>query len=80
MIFYQVIMISIIYRAYMTKVLEPQNLIKMYKNGYFPMAESYLNKEINFYKPLKRFIIPILDFHLPKKLFKEYKKKNIHLR
>ena len=53
-------------------------IIKMYKKGYFPMAENSLKKEINFYKPLKRFLIPIKNFHLPKKLLKEFKKKNIH--
>ena len=29
-------------------------------------------KEINFYKPLKRFLNPIKNFHLPKKLLKEF--------
>ena len=59
----------------MTSLLEPQTLIRMYKNGYFPMAENYLDKNINFYKPSRRFIIPIDNFHLPKKLYKEFKKK-----
>ena len=58
--------------------IHPQILVKMFKKGYFPMAENSLDKEINFYKPLKRFIIPIRNFHLPKKLFKEFKKKNIY--
>lgn len=39
------------------------------------MAESANSKEINFYKPKKRLIIPIELFHIPKKLFSEYKKK-----
>ena len=60
--------------------LNPPILIQMYKKGYFPMAENYLDKEINFYKPLRRFVIPINKFHLPKKIFKEFKKKNIHLK
>ena len=63
----------------MIQFLNPQILIQMYKKGYFPMAENSLDKKINFYKPLKRFVIPINDFHLPRKLFKEFKKKNIHL-
>ena len=63
----------------MIQFLDPQILIQMYKKGYFPMAENSLDKKINFYKPLKRFVIPINDFHLPRKLFKEFKKKNIHL-
>ena len=38
------------------------------------MAESANSPEINFFKPQKRFIIPIYSFHLPRKLFSEYKK------
>ena len=64
----------------MNNILESQTLIQMYKKGYFPMADNSLNQEINFYKPLKRFLIPIKKFHLPKRLFKEYKKKNIFLK
>ena len=64
----------------MIQFLDPQILIQMYKKGYFPMAENSLDKKINFYKPLKRFVIPINDFHLPRKLFKEFKKKNIYLK
>ena len=58
--------------------INPKIVVQMYKKGYFPMAENSLDKEINFYKPLKRFIIPINNFHLPKKIFKEFKKKNIY--
>ena len=64
----------------MIQPINPQMLVQMYKKGYFPMAENSLDQEINFYKPLKRFVNPINDFHLPKKLFKEYKKKNIYLK
>ena len=38
------------------------------------MGDDLKSKEINFYKPKKRFIIPIESFHIPKSLFKEYKK------
>ena len=62
----------------MIQSINPKMLVKMYKKGYFPMADHSLNREIKFYKPLKRFIIPINNFHLPKKLFKEFKKKNIY--
>ena len=40
------------------------------------MADSAYSDEINFYKPEKRFIIPIDTFHIPKKLFNQYKKCN----
>ena len=39
------------------------------------MAESAESLNINFYKPEKRFIIPIYTFHIPRKLLSEYKKK-----
>ena len=54
------------------------NLIKIveyYKKGFFPMADSRHAKTITFFKPLKRFIIPINNFHVPKKLFSIFKKQ-----
>ena len=39
------------------------------------MAENRYSKKINFYKPDKRFIIPIHNFHIPRKLLNEYKKQ-----
>ena len=62
----------------MIQSINTEILLKMYKKGYFPMADNALDKKVNFYKPLKRFVIPINDFHLSKKLFKEFKKKNIY--
>ena len=38
------------------------------------MADSKHSEEIKFYKPKLRFIIPISNFHYPKKLFNEFKK------
>ena len=38
------------------------------------MAKNAKSEEINFYKPEKRFIIPINSFHIPKKLLSEFKK------
>ena len=64
----------------MIQSINSQMLVKMYKKGYFPMANNALDRKINFYKPLRRFVIPIHNFHLPKKLFKEFKKKNTYLK
>jgi len=61
------------------KIIDPQFLLKMYTRGYFPMAKSKQGIEVEFFKPYKRFLIPISDFHIPKKLFREFKKKNIFL-
>ena len=41
------------------------------------MADSVTTNEIKFYKPIKRLVIPINEFHLPKKLFRKFK-KNIY--
>ena len=38
------------------------------------MAENAIDEKINFYKPLKRFLLPINNFHIPKKLFNQFKK------
>ena len=58
----------------MNKIIELNGLIELYKNAYFPMAESKFSEDIKFYKPKLRFIIPISNFHYPKKLFSEFKK------
>tara|TARA_B100001123_G_C15082207_1_gene936178 strand:- start:725 stop:916 length:192 start_codon:yes stop_codon:yes gene_type:complete len=60
------------------KIINPNFLIKMYKKGFFPMAENATSTKVDFYKPKKRFLLPILNFHIPKKLFKDFKKKNIY--
>ena len=61
------------------QIIDPKFLLKMYTKGYFPMAKSEESIDIEFFKPRKRFLIPISDFHIPKRLFKEFKKKNINL-
>ena len=38
------------------------------------MADSKYSDDIKFYKPKLRFIIPISNFHYPKKLYNEFKK------
>ena len=38
------------------------------------MAENASSEIINLYQPKKRFIIPIDNFHVPKKLFKLFKR------
>ena len=60
-------------------IIDLKFLLKMYTKGYFPMAKSKDSIDVEFFKPYKRFLIPISDFHIPKRLFKEFKKKNIIL-
>ena len=38
------------------------------------MAENFDSEFINLYQPKKRFIIPINNFHVPKKLFKLFRR------
>ena len=38
------------------------------------MAENSSSKIVNLYQPKRRFLIPINTFHVPKKLFKLFKK------
>jgi len=40
------------------------------------MADNADSEVINLYQPKKRFIIPIDNFHIPKKLFKLFKRSN----
>jgi leucyl/phenylalanyl-tRNA---protein transferase len=58
----------------LSKIIPLQNLIEFYKNGLFPMADNASSDVINLYQPKKRFVIPINTFHVPKKLFKLFKK------
>ena len=44
------------------------------------MADNVLSQEISFYKPKKRFIIPIRSFHIPKKLLLKFKKTNFNFK
>ena len=61
-------------------IIDHKFLLKMYTKGYFPMAKIDNNNEIEFFKPYKRILIPISNFHMPKKLFKEFKKKIIFIK
>ena len=47
------------------QLIEPKFLLKMYSKGYFPMAKNENSTEVDFFKPYKRFLIPISDFHTP---------------
>ena len=58
----------------MNKIIDISTLIDFYKKAYFPMAESEKSEEISFFKPRLRFLIPIKNFHCPKKLFNDFKK------
>ncbi|MDC0625251.1 leucyl/phenylalanyl-tRNA--protein transferase [Alphaproteobacteria bacterium] len=58
----------------MSKIIPVSNLLDFYKKGLFPMADNADSEIINLHQPKKRFIIPINNFHVPKKLFKLFKR------
>jgi leucyl/phenylalanyl-tRNA--protein transferase len=58
------------------KIIPVSNLLDFYKKGLFPMADNANTEVINLYQPKKRFIIPIDNFHIPKKLFKLFKRNS----
>ena len=58
----------------MSKIIPVTNLLDFYKKGLFPMAENAESEIVNLYQPKKRFIIPIDNFHVPKKLLKLFKR------
>ncbi|KAB2844931.1 MAG: leucyl/phenylalanyl-tRNA--protein transferase [Melioribacteraceae bacterium] len=50
------------------ELLLPYNMIKLYANGAFPMAED--DGEVNWYLPETRTIIPLDNFNIPRSLKK----------
>ena len=64
----------------MNQYINLKKLIEYYEKGFFPMADTRYDQEISFYRPLKRFIIPIQDFHIPKKLLNIFKKNKYEFR
>ncbi|MBH68525.1 MAG: leucyl/phenylalanyl-tRNA--protein transferase [Rhodospirillaceae bacterium] len=55
--------------------ITPELLLKAYRFGVFPMAESKDDKRIMFIDPDHRGIIPLDAFHIPRKLKKLVKKR-----
>jgi leucyl/phenylalanyl-tRNA---protein transferase len=52
-------------------LLEPANMILMYANGAFPMADE--NGKIDWYLPEIRTIIPLQNFNIPRSLKNFYR-------
>ena len=55
--------------------ISPNELIRAYMLGYFPMAESRKNKDLVFIDPEYRALMPIKSFHVSKSLSRLVKKK-----
>ncbi len=50
--------------------LSPENMIRLYSMGAFPMAESKDSPEVNWYLPKSRAIIPLDNYNIPRSLKK----------
>lgn len=48
--------------------LTPFDLLDIYKQGFFPMAEHREDQDFQFYAPHTRALLPIKHFHIPKRL------------
>ena len=55
--------------------LKPENMIRLYAAGAFPMADEDTGK-INWYMPEIRTIIPLNNYNFPRSLKKEIEKSN----
>ena len=56
-------------------LVTPNDLIKCYINGIFPMSNSRKDKELFFVDPEYRTLIPIKGFHFSRSLKREIKKR-----
>ena len=57
------------------KIITPDQLIRAYMLGMFPMSESRTNKKFFFVDPEFRAVIPIFNFHISKSLLRIVKKR-----
>jgi leucyl/phenylalanyl-tRNA--protein transferase len=57
----------------------PDHLIAAYMSGVFPMAESRDADELFWVAPEKRGILPLEDFHLPRRLVRTLKRTPYHI-
>lgn len=60
--------------------ITPEFLLEAYQTGYFPMARSCHDPQLYWLHPLKRGILPLEGFHVPRSLGKLLKKCPFELR
>lgn len=60
------------------ELLEPDNMIRLYASGAFPMADNETGT-INWYMPEKRTIIPLNNYNVPRSARKAIEKKNFEI-
>jgi len=60
------------------ELLKPENMIRLYAQGAFPMANE--QGEINWYLPQTRAIIPLDNYNYPRSLRKFVEESQLHYR
>ncbi|MCX8056333.1 MAG: leucyl/phenylalanyl-tRNA--protein transferase [Ignavibacteria bacterium] len=63
---------------FFNETLEPENMIKLYSIGAFPMADE--DGTIEWYFPHVRAIIPLNDFNIPRSVKQLIKRKKFEVR
>ncbi len=61
----------------MNETLKPFNMIELYAQGAFPMADE--NGELNWYLPRKRAIIPLDNYNIPRSLKQFMKRSDVNI-
>lgn len=59
-------------------MLQPDNMIRLYASGAFPMADE--SGQINWYLPEIRTIIPLDNFNIPRSAKKAIEKQNFEIK
>jgi leucyl/phenylalanyl-tRNA--protein transferase len=66
--------------AYPDSFLEPENMIKLYSLGAFPMARGKESEIIDWYMPEIRTVIPLDHYNLPRSLKKVLSAEDYEIR
>jgi leucyl/phenylalanyl-tRNA---protein transferase len=61
------------------ELLKPENMLRLYASGAFPMADGNTGK-INWFMPEVRTIIPLDDYNIPRTTRKVVEKLNFEIR
>src|SRR5271168_4432262 len=60
-------------------VLNPDLLLRAYRLGLFPMAESRASRALHWLDPEARGVLPLDRFHLPRSLLKTLRAEKFHV-
>ena len=59
--------------------LTPDLVVRAYRAGIFPMAEDASSPDVFWVSPEQRGILPLDEFHLPRRLARELRKRRFDL-